>query len=117
MIAIHDDAPRCNRRAFLTMGGFALGGFSLVDLLPAKGRAASEKRLVREKSVIFLFLHGGPSQTETFDWKMSAPIEIRSATGEIATRLPGITFGGTFPKLAALADQLTVVRSFRRRRK
>src|SRR5262249_13322148 len=44
--------------------------------------------------------------------KMSAPVEVRCATGEAATRLPGVTFGGTFPKLARLADKITVVRSF-----
>jgi hypothetical protein len=61
-----------------------LGGLSLTDLL--KARAASNKQLVRDKSIIFLFLHGGPTQTETFDPKMSAPVEIRCATGEIGTR-------------------------------
>jgi len=57
-------------------------------------------------------MHGGPSQIETFDPKMDAPTEIRSSTGEVATKLPGITFGGTFPKLAGLADQFSIVRSF-----
>ena len=61
---------------------------------------------------MFLFLHGGPSQFETFDPKMTAPAEIRSATGEIKTALPGVTFGSTFPKLAKLADRLAIVRSF-----
>ena len=70
-----------------------------------------------DKSVIFLFLHGGPSQIETFDPKMSAPAEVRSATGEVATKLPGVTFGGTFPKLARLADKLAIVRSYVRRRR
>ncbi len=46
------------------------------------------------KSVIFLFLHGGPSQFETFDPKMAAPPDIRSASGEMATSIPGMTFGG-----------------------
>jgi hypothetical protein len=112
MLAIHDEGRRMNRRAFLTAGGLALGGLSLTDLLAIRARAASDKSLITGKSVIFLFLHGGPSQTETFDPKMSAPAEIRSATGEIATKLPGITFGSTFPKLAAHADKFTVVRSF-----
>src|SRR5581483_2630280 len=85
------------------------GGLSLPALL---ARAGEAKRLVADKSVIFLFLHGGPSQTETFDPKMSAPAGIRSATGEVATTLPGITFGATFPKLAALANKIAVVRSF-----
>ncbi len=112
MLAIHDGGRHLDRRAFLTIGGLALGGLSLMDLLAAPARAASDKQLVTGKSVIFLFLHGGPSQTETFDPKMSAPKEIRSATGEVATKLPGVTFGSTFPKLAALADKLAVVRSF-----
>jgi hypothetical protein len=68
--------------------------------------------LVSGKSVILLFLHGGPSQFETFDPKMDAPEGVRSATGQLATRLPGVTFGQSFPALAALADRLTVVRSF-----
>jgi hypothetical protein len=87
---------------------------SLANLLQttALGAAASS-RPVTGKSVIFLFLHGGPSQTETFDPKMDAPAGIRSVTGELPTKLPGITFGGTFPRLAALADKMTIVRSFR----
>src|SRR5262245_1389610 len=112
MLAIHNEGRRMNRRAFLTAGGLTLGGLSLADLLAIRARAASDKALVPDNSVIFLFLHGGPSQTETFDPKMSAPAEIRSVTGEIATKLPGITFGSTFPKLAARADKFTVVRSF-----
>jgi uncharacterized protein (DUF1501 family) len=112
MLAIHDGSRRFDRRAFLTVGGLALGGLTLADLLDARAQAATDKQLVTGKSVIFLFLHGGPSQIETFDPKMTAPAEIRSTTGEVATRLPGVTFGGTFPRLAALAEKLTVVRSF-----
>ncbi|HVL12105.1 MAG TPA: DUF1501 domain-containing protein, partial [Gemmata sp.] len=44
--------------------------------------------------------------------KMTAPAEIRSATGETKTAIPGVTFGGSFPKLAKMADRLAVVRSF-----
>jgi hypothetical protein len=72
----------------------------------------SDGALTNGRSVIFLFLHGGPSQFETFDPKMTAPEGIRSATGEIATKLPGITFGSSFPKLAAVADKFSIVRSF-----
>jgi hypothetical protein len=43
---------------------------------------------------------------------MSAPAEIRCQTGEIATSLPGVTFGSTFPRLARLADKIAVVRSY-----
>lgn len=43
---------------------------------------------------------------------MSAPSEFRSITGEVKTKIPGVTFGGTFPKLAKLADKFSVVRSY-----
>ena len=111
MLALHDGNGKWNRRAFLQVGSLALGGLSLPGLLSARA-AAEAKRLVTDKSVIFLFLHGGPSQVETFDPKMSAPAGIRSATGEVKTKLPGVTFGSSFPRLAALADKVTVVRSF-----
>jgi uncharacterized protein (DUF1501 family) len=104
--------PRCSRRSFLQIGSLALSGLSLPALLTGRARASETRRAVSDKSVIFLFLHGGPSQIETFDPKMTAPAEFRSATGEVATRLPGVTFGGSFPRLAALADKLAVVRSF-----
>ena len=57
-------------------------------------------------------MHGGPSQIETFDPKMTAPSGIRSVTGEVKTSLPGVTFGSTFQKLAKLADKFSIVRSF-----
>jgi uncharacterized protein (DUF1501 family) len=104
---------RSSRRAFLQIGSLALGGLTLQQLLAAKALAAEQKRPVKDKSVIFLFLHGGPSQFETFDPKMDAPAEIRSTTGEIPTKLAGITFGSTFDKLASLNDKFSIVRSFR----
>lgn len=98
---------RLHRRDFLRIGGLGLGGLGLSDLM-----AASQHKLLKDKSVIFLFMHGGPSQFETFDPKMDAPSEIRSVTGEIKTAIPGITFGGTFERLARLADKFSIVRSF-----
>lgn len=112
MFTFYDGSPRLGRRDFLRVGSLALGGLTLPDLLAARAWAAAEKRPVTDKSVIFLFMHGGPSQIETFDPKMTAPAGVRSATGEIATRLPGITFGSTFEKLAAVSDRFSVVRSF-----
>lgn len=113
MLSFHDSRSSFGRRAFLQVGGLALGGLTLPGLLAARAAAATAGKYVRDKSVVFLHLHGGPSQYETFDPKMSAPVEIRSVTGEIPTKLPGVTFGGTFPKLAALADRLAIVRSYR----
>jgi Protein of unknown function (DUF1501) len=109
MLVFFDPGQTYHRRAFLRIGSLALAGVTLPGRLQA---SAAAKSLLRDKSVIFLFLHGGPSQFETFDPKMTAPANIRSATGEVATRIPGITFGGSFPKLASLADRIAIVRSF-----
>ena len=103
---------RLHRRQFLRVGGLSLGGITLADWLAVKAHAKANKLPLRDKSVIFLFQHGGPSQFETFDPKMDAPREIRSATGEIPTRIPGITFGSTFERLAKLNDKFSIVRSF-----
>ena len=103
--APHSPPTPLGRRDFLRIG--ALGSMGLPEFLAAKSQG-----LIKDKSVIFLFMHGGPSQFETFDPKMEAPSEIRSVTGEIRTRLPGITFGSTMQRLSQLADKFSVVRSF-----
>lgn len=101
-----------DRRAFFCVGAAATGslGLSWTPRSLLAGDALS--RALTGKSVVFLFMHGGPSQIETFDPKPEAPLEVRSTTGDIATALPGVTFGGTFPGLAQRADRFTVVRSF-----
>jgi len=117
MLTIHDQtsspSQAIGRRAFLRIGSMGLAGMTLPDLLAARALAAGNPPPITDRSVIFLFLHGGPSQTETFDPKMEAPAEIRSATGELSTAIPGVTFGGTFPRLASLADRFSIVRSYR----
>src|SRR5947208_446984 len=114
MLRFHDCRSPFGRRDFLQIGTLGLGGLSLANLLQVEAIGAKPAgRPVAGKSVIFLFLHGGPSQTETFDPKMDAPAGVRSVTGEVETKLPGVTFGGTFPRLASCAHRLAIVRSFR----
>jgi hypothetical protein len=119
MLTFLDSRPDRNcqgfsRRAFLRVGSLGLfGGLTLPNLLRASDPGTAPGRIVKDRSVVLLFLQGGPSHIEFFDPKMSAPVEVRSMTGEVQTSLPGITFGGTFTKLAKLAaDKLTVVRSY-----
>ena len=116
MLAINDAATArhgCSRRRLLTVGALKLGlGAALPEWLAARSAAASSLPMLRDKSVVLLFLQGGPSHIEFFDPKMSAPSEFRSITGEVATVHPGVTFGGTFPHLARLADRFSVVRSY-----
>jgi hypothetical protein len=59
-----------------------------------------------------LNLQGGPTHIETFDPKMTAPVDYRSINGEVKTCIPGVTFGNQFQKLAKLANRMAVVRSF-----
>jgi hypothetical protein len=101
-----------SRREFLRVGTLGFGGLSLANLMRCSANAALPANVVRSKSVVLLFLQGGPSHIEFFDPKMTAPAEFRSITGEVKTTIPGITFGGTFPKLAKLADRFSVVRSY-----
>ncbi len=111
---VHRTCCGVSRRSFLQVGALGLGGLTLPALLKLKAQAA-DLRLedaARDKSVVFLFLTGGTSQIESFDPKMDAPSEYRSVSGETKTSLPGVTFGGTLPRLARLADRLAVVRSF-----
>ncbi len=111
----HGNCGGSSRRDFLKVG--VLGGTSLLlpDLLRARARAASEGRTVKDTSVVWLWLGGGPTHVETFDPKMTAPAEYRSATGEVPTAIPGVTFGGTFPQMARMADKMAIVRSFAHR--
>ncbi len=111
------DCQGFSRRDFLRVGALGLGGWSLEQQLrvagsPGAAVRAADSGVFRNRAVVMLFLQGGPSHLEFFDPKMTAPAEIRSVTGEVATRHPGISFGGTFPRLAALADRLTIVRSY-----
>lgn len=111
MLTLVDAHGRLRRRELLRIGAGA-GLFGMANPFAHHGLAAAQGLPVTNKSVILLFLHGGPTQIETFDPKMTAPVGIQSVTGEIATSIPGVTFGSSFPLLAQRADRLTIVRSY-----
>src|SRR5688572_26956267 len=100
------DCSGLRRREFLRIGALGFGGLALPQLLAAQALAGSKSggSYLRDKAVVFLFLQGGPSHIEFFDPKMTAGTEIRSITGEVPTKTPGITFGGTFTRLAGMTD-------------
>jgi hypothetical protein len=64
-----------------------------------------------DTAVILLYLHGGPSQLETYDLKPDAPLEYRSVFQPIRTIVPGMDICELFPFQARLADRITLVRS------
>lgn len=105
------------RRTLLQCGAAGLGGLAWPGFLPATppgtlGYQPLAEGALTGKSVIFLHMHGGPSQYETFDPKTDAPEGIRTLGGVASSALPGVAFGAALPKLAARADRLAVVRSF-----
>ena len=101
------DCRGYSRRDFLQAGALGSGLLAMPELA-----AAGNSSYVRDRSVVFLFLQGGPSHIEFFDPKMTAPAEVRSVTGEVATNHAGITFGGTFGRLARMTDKFSIVRSY-----
>lgn len=96
-----------SRRAALRIGGSSLLGLAFPQLLAA---ADKFQHKATAKSIIFLHQWGGPGQHETFDPKPEAPDNVRGWYGATKTRIPGVIFGERIPKLAALADQFTVIR-------
>lgn len=97
------------RRELLQVGGAGLFGLSLPKLLAAE--EAQPFTNGRAKSVIFLFLFGGPSQLETFDLKPDAPSAIRGPFKPIASRTPGLLISEHLGRTAQISDKLCVVKT------
>ncbi len=109
---------RSHRRDFLTVGALGALGLSLGDLFrlqhamadDAPGGAAKVST-PKAQGVLHIFLPGGMAHQESFDPKPLAPLEYRGSFGAVKTSLPGVHFCETIPKIAGVADKLTVVRS------
>lgn len=100
------DGP--TRREVLRAGSLAPLGLGLLDALQQPAAAMSRNRA---KSVILLFMWGGPSHLDTWDPKPDAPSEVRGLFRAIPTTVPGLKIGEHFPRLATRARQYAVVRS------
>jgi Protein of unknown function (DUF1501) len=96
------------RRDFLKIGGLAMGGLSLPDVLRAEAVQGSKKS---HKAVIMVFLPGGPSHQDMVDLKMDAPSEIRGEFKPINTNVDGLQLCEYLPKMAKMMDKWTVIRS------
>lgn len=77
------------RRDFLRVGGLGIGGLTLADLLRVKASAAEQGIPVKDKAVVFLFMHGGPPQTETFDPKWMLRMEFVALSVKLKQRFQG----------------------------
>lgn len=96
-----------SRRSFLQIGGLAVGGLTLADVLRAESASATRGH----KAVIMVYLSGGLPHQDTFDLKPNAPREVRGEFKPIPTVVPGIEICEHLPKLAAVMDKCSIVRS------
>jgi uncharacterized protein (DUF1501 family) len=98
------------RRSFVRFGA---AGMTVPELLRSQasvaGHAASAT--LSSKSMIVLWLWGGPSHLETFDLKPDAPSEYRGEFRPIHTNVPGIEISEYLPRIASLADRFSLIRS------
>jgi hypothetical protein len=104
------------RRDFLRLGVGAFLGMSFVDLIAHRAKAAAVARASglaapSQVNCIMIWLDGGPSHFETFDPKPDAPVDVRGEFKSIPTAIPGVHFSEVVPRIAKIADKLTVIRS------
>jgi hypothetical protein len=107
------------RRDLLRVGGSGLLGISLGSMLQLKAASAAEANPAeargtgwgRAKSIIMVYLQGGPSHLDLWDPKDNVPDNVRSAFKQIDTKVPGTRLTEILPKLAQITDKFTLIRS------
>jgi hypothetical protein len=101
-----------SRRQFLKIGGLALGGLALPQILQAEESSPLTRgQKLPHKAVIMIFLSGGPSHQDMYDLKMEAPVEIRGSFQPIPTKIPGIQICEHLPRMATMMDKFAIIRS------
>jgi len=98
-----------NRRGFLKIGALGSAGFGLADLLRHEAKAGNSAQ--RDRSVIILWMRGGPSHIDMWDTKPEAPEEYRGEFGTMSTSVPGIQISDMLPKTAGIMHKWSIVRS------
>src|SRR5262245_40996809 len=99
-----------SRRAFLKVGALSVGGLSLADLLRLKAQASTTPG---SKSIIIVYLNGGPSHIDLYDLKPQAPVEYRGEFKPIATKVPGMDICELMPLQAKIADRFAIIRNMK----
>jgi hypothetical protein len=97
----------------LKVGALSMVGLSLADVLRLQARAKTQDHAGRNKSVILIWMRGGPSHIDSFDMKPEAPAEIRGEFRPIATNVPGIQICEYTPLVAGMMDKLAIVRGIK----
>jgi len=109
-----DTCDGITRRELLRVGGSAMLGLTLPQLLSHRTQAAEAGGGAgwnRAKSVILLYLQGGPSHLDLWDPKENVPDNVRSPFKAIATRTDGVQVTELMPRFAEVTDRATLIRS------
>ncbi len=101
-----------DRRQFLRVGAASVVGAGLPGIQRTTTAATGT---ARARSVLIVWLSGGPSQLDLLDPKPKAPLEIRGEFAAIETAIPGVSVGEHLPKLAQQFGRWSVVRSLAHR--
>lgn len=99
------------RRWILQTGLAGVAGAWLPSILKARAEASSGRALEKVRSVIQIWLSGGPSQIDMWDMKPEMSPEIRGPFRPISTSVPGIQICEHLPLQAAMMDQFAIIRS------
>ncbi|MDA1275330.1 MAG: DUF1501 domain-containing protein [Verrucomicrobia bacterium] len=107
---------KMTRRDLLRIGGSSILGMSLGSMFQLNARAAEAETKGgpgwgKAKSVILVYLQGGPSHLDLWDPKENVPDKIRSPFTAIPTKIPGVHFTEILPKLAKVNDKFSMIRS------
>ena len=97
------------RRDFIKVGSLGILGLNLRDYFFLRSASANTARV--DRSVILVWLSGGPPHHDTFDMKPDAPAEIRGTFKPIPTNVPGIQVCEHLPRTARQADKFAIIRS------
>jgi hypothetical protein len=101
-----------SRREALRLGLGGAAGLLLADRLDAKALVPAQAGKGKAKSVIQIWMWGGPSHLDTFDPKPEAGRDYCGPLDKpIATNVPGIRICELLPLLAKQADKYSIIRS------
>ena len=105
-----------SRRNVLRVGSTGMFGLSLGSMFRAQEASAKEGASGgpgwgKAKSIILVYLQGGPSHLDLWDPKQDVPDNVKSVFKPIDTKTPGVQFTELLPKLAQVTDKTTLLRA------
>ncbi|MCE9564693.1 MAG: DUF1501 domain-containing protein [Planctomycetes bacterium] len=115
-----NDCDRVTRRDLLRVGGSGVLGISLAQMFALEKASAKADVKVeaghgpgfgKAKSVIFIYLQGGPSHLDLWDPKDNVPDKVKSIFKHQDTVLPGTHVTELLPKIAKVLDKTTLIRT------